>query len=123
MADRGSEETFASERTRALGGARPHGRRRLPVQLVVALVGVGLLLALLAYGLLARAPATGIDDQLARGKPAKPPSFSLPLLQRGILGPALGATLGPALSDGRLSLAELRGTPVVLNVWASWCPP
>lgn len=27
----------------------------------------------------------------------------------------------PALSDGRLSLEELRGHPVVVNFFASWC--
>ena len=26
-----------------------------------------------------------------------------------------------ALEDGKLSTSELRGTPVVLNMWASWC--
>jgi len=29
----------------------------------------------------------------------------------------------PELSGGQLSLASLRGHPVYLNIWATWCPP
>ena len=45
------------------------------------------------------------------------------MLDRGTIPPRLRGPLGGALADGRLSLAELRGTPVVLNLWASWCTP
>jgi thiol-disulfide isomerase/thioredoxin len=30
---------------------------------------------------------------------------------------------GRTLSGDRLDLASLRGAPVVINVWGSWCPP
>jgi peroxiredoxin len=32
-------------------------------------------------------------------------------------------TLQPLDGSGSVSLAQLRGHPVVLNFWASWCPP
>jgi thiol-disulfide isomerase/thioredoxin len=31
--------------------------------------------------------------------------------------------VGTTLAGDRLDLATLRGKPVVLNVWGSWCPP
>lgn len=42
--------------------------------------------------------------------------------------PTDGGTMAPAFAavtvDGdSLSLADLRGTPVLLNVWATWCKP
>jgi len=62
--------------------------------LLLALV----LLALLAYGVIVKA-----EKPLGEG-PA--PDFTLTLF------------------DGeQLSLSELRGQVVVINVWASWCPP
>ncbi|MBD0293080.1 MAG: TlpA family protein disulfide reductase [Jiangellaceae bacterium] len=33
------------------------------------------------------------------------------------------AFAGPLLGGGQFSLADARGEVVVLNVWASWCPP
>lgn len=90
---------------------------------LLAVVVALLLVALLAYGLASDAPEDDIDQTLARFEPAAAPPFELPVLQPGTLGPRFSAALRPALADGRISLTELRGHPVVLNYWASWCLP
>jgi cytochrome c biogenesis protein CcmG/thiol:disulfide interchange protein DsbE len=78
---------------------------------------------LLTYGLAAQAPDRTIDDALARGHAVDAPDFELDALQPGEVPARLDGTLDRAGADGRLALAELRGTPVVLNLWASWCDP
>jgi cytochrome c biogenesis protein CcmG/thiol:disulfide interchange protein DsbE len=35
----------------------------------------------------------------------------------------LSETLGPASSNGTINLADLRGAPVVLNIWSAGCTP
>jgi cytochrome c biogenesis protein CcmG/thiol:disulfide interchange protein DsbE len=84
---------------------------------------VAAFLALLAYGLLSKGTDDRIDEALASGRAAAAPSFSLELLDGGTLPPRLERTAGPALESEKLALSALGGTPVVLNLWASWCTP
>ena len=88
---------------------------------VAAVALVICFIALLAYGLASKGTSDRIDQALRDGRAVAAPSFDLELLQTGELPPRLARRLRPALADGRLSLAELRGTPVVFNMWASWC--
>jgi cytochrome c biogenesis protein CcmG/thiol:disulfide interchange protein DsbE len=71
------------------------------------LAGVLALLALLAYGIAQNQNSESIDSQLASGKRPKPPALELPPLKGG----------------APVTLASYRGKVVVLNFWASWCPP
>jgi cytochrome c biogenesis protein CcmG/thiol:disulfide interchange protein DsbE len=65
------------------------------------------LIALLAYGVASQSRDTSIEDAVAAGERIEAPEETLPLLGSG--------------ADG--ALADYRGQVVVLNVWASWCPP
>ncbi len=70
---------------------------------IAALVIVGFL-GLFAWGILNKQPLTGLSGITRVNRPA--PDFSLTTFK--------GTTI---------SLAGLRGKPVVINFWASWCPP
>jgi len=96
---------------------RRHWGRWAVVTLLVGFI------ALLVYGLESRGPDDAIDDALAAGHAPRAPAFDLEVLDRGTVPAALRRPLGEAFADGRVSLPELRGTPVVLNLWASWCTP
>mgnify|MGYP001239165566 CR=1 FL=1 len=87
------------------------GRGRI-VGAVAGSLLVALVIVFLIIGLARDHGASRIiDDAVRAGKPYDAPDFTLPVIH-----PA-----GRVTGD-RLSLSDLRGHPVVLNFWASWCP-
>ncbi len=60
--------------------------------------------------------ASRVQDATLAGPPGQRP----PSPQVGF--PAPDFTL-PTLGGGTLHLAETRGQPLILNFWATWCPP
>lgn len=96
---------------------------RSRVRRALALIVAVLFVALLAFGLLSKAANKSVDESLAKGVAPPAPGFDDSVLERGNLPQALRAALGPVLAAGQLDIAALRGTPFVLNFWASWCIP
>lgn len=80
-------------------------KRRIVIFCIVSLLNVGLLALILTQLL---TPAThSVTDPLV-GHPA--PNFALVLLHS-------------EFGKSALSLSNLKGRPIVLNFWASWCQP
>lgn len=121
-----ADTTTEADRSRSARGEEVRGeeggrRRWLALVLIVLLAGA--VVALLAFGVMSQSSSSSIDTLLSEGRSAPAPRFTLPLLAGGRPGPELRRRLQAAVAGGRLSLVGLRGTPVVLNMWASWCIP
>jgi cytochrome c biogenesis protein CcmG/thiol:disulfide interchange protein DsbE len=70
---------------------------------IAALVAIGFL-GLLIWGMLNKQPITGLSGVTMVNRAA--PGFTL-----------------TTFNGNTISLQDLRGKPVVINFWASWCPP
>jgi cytochrome c biogenesis protein CcmG, thiol:disulfide interchange protein DsbE len=99
-------------------GSRSWGRLALQAG---ALAFVGGLLALLVLRTISREAGPHLFSEVKAGTKPLAPGFEL-----SVLWPHTGTWPPPlrrALADGDVSPRELRGYPVVINFWASWCIP
>lgn len=88
-------------------------RRQITIASLCGLV-IAAIAALLIVGLINRNVNNSINSAIAKGNRVSAPGFTLPVLT---------STAGLPAAGQNLSLSQLRGHPVVLNIWASWCVP
>src|SRR6266550_7279752 len=95
-------------------------RGRSPI-VVAGMAGSAVLLLLVLVALwLGTRPAQPARDSVRFGGPAATTPLAWQPVAAGTVAPALRL---PGLDGGTVDLAALRGRPVVVNFWASWCEP
>lgn len=104
---------------------RPHSRAAMawravrwlgPLAASLAVIGV---IALFAYGLLKASQGRNLVSEIAAGKNPAAPAFQLESFWPP--GGPPSRAVAEAIHRGMLDLRGLRGHPVVVNFWASWC--
>jgi cytochrome c biogenesis protein CcmG/thiol:disulfide interchange protein DsbE len=100
------------------------GQRRLRPKHLAQLIAISAVIGL--FGLLAWRVArgeagSGFVAAIREGKRPVAPEFVLPVIWKH--DENWPPKTRRALADGKLALRELRGYPVVVNFWASWCIP
>jgi thiol-disulfide isomerase/thioredoxin len=98
------------------------GFRSRRTQFVAALAAAAALLGAITYRLGVQGRGDAIHEALSDGRTARAPAFDLEVLTAGDLGSAPKRWWRVA-RDGRVTLPELRGNPVVLNFWSPECTP